>query len=472
MKAHTPSPSNCGAIVPPQAVEFEKAILGTILSEPSQLLTATEIVQPADFYDPRNRLIYLAMLSLSDHNNPIDLLAVAKKLKTENQLASIGGQAYLVELTASVGSGSHTAQHALQVKETAIARQLLEASRQTIGDVSEGGDVLDTVTQAAQRIDAVVDALHNTGRRSQEVRQVVGLSLRQLEERCAAQAKGVPVGITSGLGALDGLLSGGFKAGQLVVLAARPAMGKTALMLHFAKSAAMQRVPVCIYSLEMNDTSLVDRLILSEAQVDTDRYRTGRVEQSEWAEINRASEVIAKLPIYIDDRASVTMRYIRASATALKRKGKCAMVMIDYLQLADTRSDNKGRSRENEVSEATRAAKLLAKELECPVVLLSQLNRAVESRTDKKPQLSDLRESGSIEQDADIVAFIHRPAYYGQQSIQTRSQGEISTEGIGIVSVAKQRDGATGDVVFRHNASMSKIYDFEAVHPVTSIEPF
>ena len=240
-------------------------------------------------------------------------------------------------------------------------------------------------------------------------------------------------------------------------------MGKTALMLHFAKVAARYGTPVCIFSLEMSHVSLSDRLLLSECDVEADSYRNADLSAEDWQELESATARLERLPIHVDDNAVVSMRYIKTRCQILQKRGKCGMIMIDYLQLADTSTGQRNRNREQEIAQASRQAKIIAKELDVPVVLLSQLSRRCEERADKQPQLSDLRESGAIEQDADIVGLLYRPAAYGIREINTNRFGCISTDGLGIINIAKQRDGATGWAVFSHNPSMTKIRDWDSL---------
>lgn len=454
-----------GAVVPPAAVELENAILGALITEAHQLDDVVGILSPEDFYDPKNELIYSAIVAMADSRQAIDLSTIIQDPRIKE--ARIAAN-YIIGLTQAIGSASHVVAHAQIVKQKSIARELLLVGMSIASAANDDTlDVVDILNDAGQRIDKITQ-MTVCGRGGQHIAVIADNAIKEVERRCAAHRDGRPTGITTGLSELD-KLTGGWQSSQLIVLAARPAMGKTALMLHLAKSAARQGVPVCIYSLEMSDVSLINRLLLSECDVDVDNFRSGRVSNDEFRELEAASVRISKLPIYVDDKASVTMRYIKAHSAAMAKRGKCSLIMCDYLQLADMSTGERGRSREQEVTATSAKAKGIAKELNVPFVMLSQLNRGVEGRTDKKPVLSDLRESGSIEQDADIVAFIYRPAYYGTQSIATRTRGDISSEGVGILSIAKQRDGATGDVVFRHNPSMTKIFDFEAVQYSTSI---
>lgn len=453
-----------GAIIPQSAIELERAVLGALLLEAGQLADVAMILQPEDFYDPKNEIIYSALLSMADNHRKIDLLTVS-------QTPQIAGKKdflpYLAGLTQAIGSATHVIHHSRIIKQKSIARGLLSAGLEIISQANdETLDVADVLTNASTLVDKIAEMAIG-GKGGRHIRQLAGEALKECEKRCTAYTNGQPTGVTTGLHDLD-RLTGGWQSSQLIILAARPAMGKTALMLHLAKSAAIQGVPVCIYSLEMSDVSLANRLLLSECSIDVDNFRSGRLTSTDWQELEKAASRLEKLPIYVDDKASVTMRYIKSHSAIMAKKGKCGLIMCDYLQLADMSTGERGRSREQEVTATSAKAKGIAKELNVPFVMLSQLNRGVEGRADKKPVLSDLRESGSIEQDADIVAFIYRPAYYGTQTIPTRTKGDISSEGVGVLSIAKQRDGATGDVVFRHNPSMTKIYDFEPEQHSTS----
>lgn len=246
-----------------------------------------------------------------------------------------------------------------------------------------------------------------------------------------------------------------------MVLAGRPGMGKSAVMLHFSHAAAASGVPVCVFSLEMPDTQLAGRMLVGGSGVNSGSFRTGYIDADSWRRLEQAAADLSALPVYLNDRANITMGAIRSQCKAMHRRGRCGMVIIDYLQLLDTASRNTNSTREREIAAASRSAKLLAKELDVPVILLSQLSRKVEERTDKTPLLSDLRESGAIEQDADMVLFLDRPAMYGRTEIDAGRYGTISAEGVGLLHIAKNREGATGSIVFRHNESMTRIADYD-----------
>lgn len=452
-----PSESISDVIVIPKAIDVEQMIIGAILIEPEQLLEVADILTPEDFYDKRNSVIFEVMLYMSDNGKTIDLMTVLNHEKLKGNQYSL----YIANCTNLINSAANIIIHAQIIKEKSILRKLQNASRSILSDIDSQIDTLDAISNAGKSIDDVINDIQRvTNRKSQDIKDIVGQSLDDAEKRCIQRQQGLSVGITTGITDLDNKLSGGLRGSQLIILAGRPAMGKSFCALHILKSAAITGVPSCFYSLEMGDTSISDRLILSECNsIESSDYRKGYINSEQWTEIEKAAGYIYKLPITIDDRATLSMRMIRASAMSLKRKGKCGLIVIDYLQLCDTTSREKGRNREQEISEASRQAKLMAKELDVPVILLSQLNRGVEARADKKPMLSDLRESGSIEQDADVVMLLHRPFVYGINEIQT-SKGNISSDGVLIINIAKQRDGAVGDVICKHNQNMSKLFDY------------
>ena len=395
-----------------------------------------------------------------DQNTPVDLYNVGKRCDGSSLFEGRTGTLYASECTCKVGSGVNLLFQAQIIQQRYIARLLMYAGSKIstlAGDDTK--DVADVLDESNKLIDKI-NALSCGSSAGQSLRDSLTESLKLAEQRQAAYLGGSPTGIPTGISDLN-RLTGGWRGSQLIILAARPAMGKTALMLHFAKSAALNGTPVCIFSLEMSHVSLSDRLLLSECEVEVNRFRNGDLSGDDWRQLNEASAQLEKLPIHVDDNAVVSMRYIKTRCHILKKQGKCGLIMIDYLQLADTSTKERNRNREQEIAQASRQAKIIAKELDVPVVLLSQLSRECEKRADKQPQLSDLRESGAIEQDADVVGFIFRPAYYGLDRIETLKYGNISTSGLGIINIAKQRDGATGLVAFSHNPSMTKIGDFQ-----------
>ena len=444
----------------PQAVELEQSVIGTLIMEPDRLTEVVGMLSPESFCDGRNSFIYQTLIEMFDQNTPVDLYNVGKRCDGSSLFGGRTGTLYASECTCKVGSGVNLLFQAQIIQQRYIARLLMYAGSKIstlAGDDTK--DVADVLDESNKLIDKI-NALSCGSSAGQSLRDSLTESLKLAEQRQAAYLGGLPTGIPTGISDLN-RLTGGWRGSQLIILAARPAMGKTALMLHFAKSAALNGTPVCIFSLEMSHVSLSDRLLLSECEVEVNRFRNGDLSGDDWRQLNEASAQLEKLPIHVDDNAVVSMRYIKTRCHILKKQGKCGLIMIDYLQLADTSTKERNRNREQEIAQASRQAKIIAKELDVPVVLLSQLSRECEKRADKQPQLSDLRESGAIEQDADVVGFIFRPAYYGLDKIETLKYGNISTSGLGIINIAKQRDGATGLVAFSHNPSRTKIGDFQ-----------
>lgn len=450
----------------PESPELERAILGALILEPDQLPDVAEIVENSAFVGANNGKIYDAMLSMLERGDKIDLYTLSQRpeLKGRDMLR------YLSELTSAVGSGVNVLDHARQLADTETRRRLcLFGYELAARAVSDPDDVVDWATS---NIAAIADRVSRPDDIT-PLSDVVRATLDDLERRQQARQAGECIGIPTGLQRLDAL-TGGWRGGQLIVLAGRPGMGKSATMLHFARAAAASGVPVCIFSLEMPAGQLAGRMLVGSSGVDSGAFRTGNVDASGWTKIETAGASLSAMPVFLTDRANITMGAIRSQCKAMHRRGRCGMVIIDYLQLLDTSTRNPNSTREREIAAASRATKLLAKELNIPVIILSQLSRKVEERADKMPLLSDLRESGAIEQDADMVAFIDRPAMYGMQTIDTNRYGLISSEGVGVLHIAKNREGAAGRIYFRHNESLTRIADYDS--PATDVaeeaEPF
>lgn len=447
----------------PVAVEIEQAVLGVLLSESSYateqaLLTLTE----DSFTAQANKVIFQAIRTIEKQGKKIDLLSVSQALKETHNLDVVGGASKIVELSQSIGSGAHLEQHVRILIENQIGRQLAVNGYQTMCQVLTGSDVDDVIKEAQNRIDQVMTVGFVDSKR-RHISDILVDAIDQAHKREQNSRIGKVTGITTGLKELD-RITNGWQAQQLIILAARPAMGKTALMLHFALSAAKTGFATQIYSLEMGSVSLANRLITSQCNADPNSFKSGR--DIYWTEIDKGVDLLKTLPIHIDEKAGVSMRYITTHSKIMHRRGQCDLILIDYLQLINTKSV--GRNREQEVAECSRMAKELAKELSIPVIMLAQLSRAVEGRGgSKKPMLSDLRESGAIEQDADIVLFPHRQEYYENDKEYTEirlSNGKeaiIPLKGFGTITVAKQRDGATGEVRFKYNEFVNKFTDFD-----------
>lgn len=449
----------------PESPELERAILGALILEPDQLSDVTEIIEISAFSDPNNGKIFSVMLSMLERGAKIDLYTLSQRPELK------GGEMlrYLSELTNAVGSGVNLLDHARQLADIEARRRLClfgyELAARAVSDPDGVSD------WAMTEITAITDRVV----RSDDITplsDVVRATLDDLERRQQARQAGECIGIPTGLQRLDAL-TGGWRGGQLIVLAGRPAMGKSAIMLHFARAAAASGVPVCMFSLEMPAGQLAGRMLVGSSGINSVSFRTGDVGTDDWRKLEQAGAKLSTMTVYLNDRANININTIRSQCKAMARRGKCGMVIIDYLQLLDTSTRNASTTREREIAAASRSAKLLAKELNIPVILLSQLSRKIEERADKTPLLSDLRESGAIEQDADLVAFIDRPAMYGQTEIDAGRYGIISAEGVGLLYVAKHREGAAGCIVFRHNKSLTRITDYEnTADAIGEAEPF
>lgn len=449
----------------PESPELERAVLGALILEPGQLPDLMEIIGISAFSDPNNGKIYGEMLSMLERGDKIDLYTLSQRpeLKGRDMLR------YLSELTSVVGSGANMLDHARQLADTETRRRLcLFGYELAARAVSDPDGVVDWATSA---ITAIADRVSRPDDIA-PLSDVVRATLDDLERRQQARQAGECIGIPTGLQRLDAL-TGGWRGGQLVVLAGRPGTGKSATMLHFARAAAASGVSVCIFSLEMSAGQLAGRMLVGSSGVDSGAFRTGNVDGSGWTKIEKAGATLSSMPVFLNDRANITMGAIRSQCKAMHRRGKCGMVIIDYLQLLDTSTRNPNTTREREIAAISRSAKLLAKELNIPVILLSQLSRKVEDRLDKRPLLSDLRESGAIEQDADIVAFLDRPAMYGQTEIDAGRYGIIPAEGVGLLHISKNREGEIGCICFRHNESLTRITDYEnTADAIGEAEPF
>lgn len=442
----------------PQNTNFEQLVLGAILLEPEMVGEAMNIITPDCFFNPKHKAIYEVILAMHDKSEPIDLFTITEQLKLSGKLKEIGGALYLAGLTQLVASAAHIVYHCQVLREKLIARQIIalsaEATKRVMDEREDIGDAMEFLQRGVEQ----VCDLSFLGTGPRPLRDAVRDALKDAEKRAQRSADGKTTGITTGLRKLDSATAG-WQAGQLVIVAARPAMGKTALLLSMAKAAAKNGTPVCLYSLEMSDISLANRMILSETDIEANNFRLGNLLSKDWQEMERAAATLEPLPIYVDDNPVVSMRYVKTHARKMKRQGRCGMIMLDYLQLSDVSGDKKNRNREQEVAEASRQAKIIAKELGVPFVLLSQLSRECEKRSDKMPMLSDLRDSGAIEQDADVVVFIHRPEYYNAETY-TLGNRSLPTRGLGILNIAKQRDGMTGLIPFAYNESLTKIRDY------------
>lgn len=438
----------------PHSEQVEQIVLGMLMLESTAINEVDALLQPETFYHPAHALIYQAISAVSQEGNAPDMMLVFNRLNKENKLNEAGGAYALSELVGRVGSCSNLIEHARYLHQLQLARMLVMAGQTITAKAFDNNlDVDDTISNSIKLIEDIA-ALTAYGGVSVDLRQAVSKSIEEYQIKKERVANGLKSGITTGLNKLDRVLSG-LREQQLIILAARPAMGKTSFALNIALSAAMTGVPVVIFSLEMSSTSLSDRLIISIGCLNANDYRNARLTDTEEGKMCNAADYLSTLPITIDDTSGLSIAQIKSRAKNLQRKGKCGLIIIDYLQLIDMRSGNRGYNRENEVSEASKAAKQLAKSLNIPVLMLSQLSRRCEERADKTPVLSDLRESGAIEQDADVVLMIHRPEYYDKNE----------ERGVGVLRIAKQRNGQTGDISFRYNESLTRFADYDTEVP-------
>ena len=440
-----------------KSIITENAVLGAMLVSPDTITDVVSKLSADAFFDVKNRIIFEAILKLNDDNTPVDLISVAEHLKQSGKIEEAGNYSYLAELTNQSGIGIARIEHYCKILlQLQVERLLIDMSTEIIRMSDGTNDISDTISFADRQLQRINDVL-SCNNRMEHISTSVGKAADESVTRTNNRRAGKITGVTSGLKDLDTMTSG-YKGGELIILAGRPGSGKTSVMLHFAKTAAKSGIPVCVYSLEMDSISLADRLILSETNIKAEKYRNGYLSNNDFNEIAEAKKRLSELPIYVDDNPIVSMRYIRAHSKKMAKQGKCGLILVDYLQLADM--TEKGKNREQEVAQASRQAKIIAKELDVPFILLSQLNRACEERTDKKPQLSDLRESGAIEQDADKVIFVYRPEYYKMEDPHGNP-----IIGVGALIISKQRSGAVGDVKFRYNESLTQIYDYDNENP-------
>lgn len=421
------------AKIPPQNVDAEMSLIGAVLIDEDVLADVSEIVKGRDFYDKRHQTIYDAMINLFEHHKPVDLLTLTDELKKRDNLDIVGGTSYITELTNYVPTAAHAATYADMVAQKAVRRRLIKAS----GDISElGYDEEFNVQQLLEKAEAELFSVSDQSLKQDltSIEQILLDSFDRLEE--LHRNKGALRGVKTGYRDLD-KMTAGLQRSDLIILAARPAMGKTTLVTNLAYNVAtLNKQSVLFFSLEMSKEQLIDRMLSDVSGVDSWNIRTGNLSDEDFAKLSEASGEMAEAPIYIDDTPGLTVLEIRTKARRAAHQAPLGLIVIDYLQLIQGSAATQG-NRVQEVSEISRGLKLLARELNVPVIALSQLSRSVESRTPQIPQLADLRESGSIEQDADIVMFIYREAYYNP---------DTDRENITDLIIAKHRNGPVGRV--------------------------
>jgi replicative DNA helicase len=430
-KPRSESRSSAGR-VPPQSLDAEESVLGSILLDNNAINVCLERLRPEDFYKAAHQTIFEAMTNLSDKREPIDIITLGNQLRSMGQIEAIGGAQALSYLASAVPNSANVAYYARVIKEMSIRRRLIHESSDIINSAFElEGDIEEFLDSTEQRILGVSDFRVNAS--FHKVSDVVQDSIRIVEK--LYDQKEPVTGVPSGLTKLD-RLTAGFQPSDLVIVAARPSMGKTALVLGWSQFVGIyHRKPVAFFSLEMSKEQLVLRMLCSESRINNSNVRTGSLTERDFARIVDGASRIAEAEIFIDDTPAITITELRAKARRLHRDHQLGLIVVDYLQLL--RSPAYSHSREQEISDISRSLKALAKELNVPVAALSQLNRSVESRTDKRPMMSDLRESGAIEQDADLIMFIYRDEVYNKES---------PDKGVAEIIIAKQRTGPTGTV--------------------------
>ena len=418
----------------PQSLEAEEAVLGAMMIDDAAANKAIGLLKSSHyFYKDAHKKIFEAMLILSEESNPIDTVSVSNELKKKKSLKSVGGLYYLTGLVDKVPTAANIETYASIVKEKGILRDLISASHYMSKKAFESGeDVATILDEAEQSIFNLTQQKDN--KLFQHIQPILTQAIQNLEKM--QSKKGSVVGIPSGIIDLDNVTAG-FRKSDLIVIAGRPSMGKTALALSIARNAALEsKVPTAIFSLEMSSDQLAQRLLSSEARIDGQKARTGRLQTARWKDVVIASGKLADAPLFIDDTAALSILDLRSRARRLKREENIGLLVVDYLQLMQ--GPRRSENRQQEISYITQSLKALAKELDIPVIALSQLSRAVESRTNKRPVLSDLRESGAIEQDADLVIFLYRPFVYDDKKVEEK--------GLAYLIVAKQRSGPTRTV--------------------------
>jgi replicative DNA helicase len=419
--------------LPPQSVPMEQSVLGAILLENDALVRVLEVLDERDFYQEAHRWIFQAMTELFEENIPIDLLTVTERLRKRDRLEGIGGASYLAELVDLVPTAAHVWHHARVVREKAILRTLIQTATVIVTDSYEDSEDVDLLLDRAEQ------AIFEISQRKVasgfiHINTILKGSFKRIEQ--LYERKELVTGVPTGFIEFD-RRTAGLQPTDLIIIAGRPSMGKTALSLNIAQHVGVQvGRPVAIFSLEMSKEQLVLRMLCAEARIDSSKLRTGFLSREDWPRLTKAASILSEARVYIDDTPAQSSLDIRAKARRLRAElGDLALIIVDYLQLMQGR--RRIENRQQEVSEITRALKALAKELQVPVVALSQLSRAVEQRHPPRPQLSDLRESGAIEQDADVVALIYRDEVYDEESTK---------KGIAEIIIGKQRNGPTGTV--------------------------
>ena len=438
--------------LPPQNIEAEQSILGGILLDNEVFHRVLEVLNEDDFYHAAHRKVFLSMIELYENNEPVDLITLTNALKNKNQLDEIRGVSYLTSLVDSIPTTANISYYAKIVKEKSILRRLINKTAEIASMSYDSTGDVDEVLDQAER--AIFEISENKIKPSfYSIKEMIKHSFKTIER--LYEKKELITGVPTGFEGIDRFTSG-FQLSDLIIIAGRPSMGKTSFALNIAQYAAIEAsVPVGIFSLEMSKEQLSLRMLCSEAKVDAQRLRTGFLSESDWPKLTRAVGSLSEAPIFVDDTPALSILEMRAKARRLKSEKGLGLIIVDYLQLMRGRVNVERR--EQEISEISRSLKALAKELNLPVVALSQLNRRVEERHDKRPQLADLRESGAIEQDADVIIFIYRDEIYNKSE-------DNENKGTAEIIIGKQRNGPIGMTKL---AFIDKFATFENLAPFT-----
>lgn len=444
--------------IPPHNKEAEQSVLGSILIEKEAMIKIVDLLKPEDFYYDTHRLIYEAMLDLYNRHDPIDLLTLANVLEERKILDKVGGPAYLAELTSSVPTATHVFKYAQIVKNKATLRKMIKVGNVIAGcGYNEDENIENLLATAEKEVFGITQTFLKD--RFVHIRDILNKRFEEFSALHIADEKDKVKGISTGYKSLDKILSG-LQPADLVILAARPSMGKTALALSIAQKVAIEsnkKSTVGVFSLEMSKEQLVDRMFCSILGVDSAKLQSGRLDDKDFQNMGSAMDLLNKAPIFIDDSVGMSITELKAKARRLQMEHGLDLLIIDYLQLMSTGNHAYSGNRVQEISEISRSLKALGRELHVPIIALSQLSRAVEMRNPKIPQLSDLRDSGSIEQDADIVLMLYRKDYYEENL----TEDEV---GITDIFVRKHRNGPTGTVSLRFEKAQMKFYEIDRHH--------
>ncbi len=422
--------------LPPNSVQAEQALLGGLMLDKSAWDRVADQVSENDFYRPDHRLIFSAIRTLSERNEPCDAVTLSEYLDGCGELEQAGGLAYLGSLVKDTPSAANVADYARIIHERGLLRALIQAGNEIAANAyhTEGRQISELVDDAERKVFEIAEKGQRRGSGFVQIRQVLSTTIDRIDERYQNQE--AVTGLSTGFGQFDELTAG-LQKGDLIIVAGRPSMGKTTLALNIAENAALnqsQRQPTAVFSMEMSTEQLALRMISSLGRVNQGSLRNGRLHDEDWPRINGAIQLMQEAPMFIDDTPALTPTEIRARARRLKRQHGLSLIVIDYLQLMQVSGNTENRA--TEISAISRSLKALARELEVPIIALSQLNRSVEQRTEKKPIMSDLRESGAIEQDADLILFIYREEVYDK---------DTPRKGIADINIAKQRNGPIGE---------------------------